>query len=99
MMSVKQAAAVMNVSERLIYQIRRIRRESPVLYEAVVRGEVSPLDAHRSLGKPAAVIEDALECVQSGEARTLAEAFHRSGRTALMQTACRCSCPCAKCSD
>ncbi len=40
-LTIKQAAALMNVSERLVYMCKRIRRTRPDLAAAVERGELS----------------------------------------------------------
>jgi hypothetical protein len=40
-LTIKQAAKLMNVSERLVYMCKRVRRLRPDLYERIERGELS----------------------------------------------------------
>jgi hypothetical protein len=52
-MTIKQAATVMNVSERTIYMARKIRRLRPDLAAAVEAGAMSLNAAHTAMtGKP-----------------------------------------------
>ena len=41
-LTVKQAAALMNVSERLVYIARRVRREAPDLSAEIAAGRFHP---------------------------------------------------------
>ncbi len=51
-LTIKQAAKLMNVSERLVYMVGRVKRLRPDLYERIKRGELSAHAATRIMDGP-----------------------------------------------
>ena len=66
MITVKQAARVMNVSERLVYMARRIRHEAPDLAPAIEAGHLSLHAATRQLD------------ARQGRTQTMQRVWHRA---------------------